>query len=77
MFSTECECNVDGSEDNTCDEEGRCNCKCNVKGEKCDECNAEYYSFPECTGKILECIENDIKCLSNILILYWNSFHSF
>ena len=42
---------MEGSEDNTCDENGQCNCKCNIKGVKCDECNSEYYGFPECHGK--------------------------
>ena len=45
-----CNCVVEGSEDETCDDSGQCNCKCNVKGEKCGECNSEYYSFPDCHG---------------------------
>ena len=30
-FFIACECNMDGSEDNTCNDEGQCNCKCNIK----------------------------------------------
>ena len=44
---------MEGSEDETCDDQGRCNCRCNVKGDKCDECNTEYWGFPACYGKFL------------------------
>ena len=30
-FFVACECNMDGSEDNTCNDDGQCNCKCNIK----------------------------------------------
>ena len=54
LFILECNCNLEGSEDNTCDENGICKCKCNVKGDKCDECNSEYYSFPDCHGILFQ-----------------------
>ena len=47
-----CDCNMAGSEDNNCANDGQCTCKCNIKGEKCDECNLEYYGFPDCHRKI-------------------------
>ena len=50
FFFPECNCNVEGSEGDACDEEGRYTCRCNVKGDKCDECNSEYYGFPTCYG---------------------------
>ena len=31
FFFVACECNMDGSEDNTCNDDGQCNCKCNIK----------------------------------------------
>ena len=41
-------CNAEGSEDNTCDENGKCFCNTNVVGDKCDQCNAGFVEFPAC-----------------------------
>ena len=50
----DCNCNADGSLDDTCDAEtGKCHCKCNVEGDKCDTCTAGYHTFPDCHGIIL------------------------
>ena len=47
-----CECNDEGSKDQTCDKEGKCTCNDHVDGDKCSTCNEGYYKFPECLGKI-------------------------
>ena len=47
---SECNCNVQGSIDNTCDNNGQCNCKANVINEKCDACASDFvHNFPLCT----------------------------
>ena len=46
----DCECDVSGSEGESCDDSGACVCKTNVEGPKCKECIQDYYGFPECEG---------------------------
>lgn len=41
-------CNADGSEDNSCDENGKCFCNANVIGDKCEQCTAGFVEFPAC-----------------------------
>lgn len=42
----ECQCNVNGSEDQGCDNHsGQCFCKAGVEGLNCDRCQAGYYGF--------------------------------
>ena len=45
-----CECNLEGSEMQTCDSQDKCKCKTGVSGEKCDECEEDgFYGFPQCS----------------------------
>ena len=46
----DCECDISGSEGESCDDSGTCTCKTNVEGPKCKECIQDYYGFPECEG---------------------------
>ena len=47
----ECECDEEGSVDNTCTEtDGKCTCKEHIIGEKCAECEEEFFGFPNCEG---------------------------
>ena len=51
--SSECLCDVDGSVDNSCtDDGGVCTCIANVTGDKCDVCTTGWYGFPACQGEI-------------------------
>ena len=43
-----CQCSEKGSEDSTCDENGKCYCKPHVVGDLCTECAIGYSEFPEC-----------------------------
>ena len=46
-YFSDCECNMDGSVDNSCDiNTGKCTCKPNVSGDKCDESTEGYFGFP-------------------------------
>ena len=46
-YFSDCECNMDGSVDNSCDiSTGKCTCKPNVTGDKCDESTDGYFGFP-------------------------------
>ena len=48
IYSLECECNEEGSVDNTCDEvSGKCTCKEHIVGDKCDQSSEEYFGFPD------------------------------
>ena len=49
--SSACNCNVDGSNGITCDDNGDCSCKANIINDKCDACNAGFFNFPTCSGK--------------------------
>ena len=50
---SECLCDVDGSVDNSCtDDGGVCTCIANVSGDKCDVCTTGWYGFPACQGEI-------------------------
>ena len=51
---SECNCNVDGSIDASCNENGLCSCKTNIVGEKCDVCAEGVNDFPNCD----KCAEN-------------------
>ena len=52
-ISSECLCDVDGSVDNSCtDDGGVCTCIANVSGDKCDVCTTGWYGFPTCQGEI-------------------------
>ena len=52
-MSSECLCDVDGSVDNSCtDDGGVCTCIANVSGDKCDVCTTGWYGFPTCQGEI-------------------------
>ena len=46
-----CECNGEGSKDQTCNAEGKCTCNDNVTGDKCDSCIEGHYMFPKCEGE--------------------------
>ena len=46
----ECECSGDGSDDQECDDTGKCSCKDNVGGMKCDACNENTFGYPNCKG---------------------------
>ena len=46
-----CNCDVHGSNGNTCDENGVCSCKSNVINAKCDSCEDGFFNFPICEGK--------------------------
>ena len=48
-FSLECRCNSQGSENNQCNDLGKCLCKANVHGHKCDECQDGRSGFPRCS----------------------------
>ena len=53
LIISECNCNVEGSNGTTCDNNGICNCKANIMNDKCDECNVGFFPFPACyTGKL-------------------------
>ena len=51
-----CDCNFQGSLNNSCDATGLCNCgslfniEHNIVGDKCDQCDAGYFGFPNCQG---------------------------
>ena len=52
-MSSECLCDMDGSVDNSCtDDGGVCTCIANVSGDKCDVCTIGWYGFPTCQGEI-------------------------
>ena len=63
---SECECNVDGSVDDTCDADGKCTCKEHIAGDKCDEAEPGYYEFPDPTRKIFYILS--LKTLSFLWI---------
>ena len=53
LIISECNCNEEGSNGITCDNNGICNCKANIMNDKCDECNVGLFPFPACyTGKL-------------------------
>lgn len=70
----DCDCDLDGAEDNDCQHEtGQCHCKLNITGKKCDKCEDGHWNFPDCrqcecnghsetcdqaTGACLECSSN-------------------
>ena len=43
-----CNCNAEGSNGITCDDNGACDCKDNFKNNQCDECNDGLVNFPTC-----------------------------
>ena len=47
LIDLECECNEEGSVDDTCDADGKCTCKEHIAGDKCDEAEPGYYEFPD------------------------------
>ena len=48
---TECECDVEGSENQNCDSKtGKCTCKYGVVGDKCTKCSPDHFGFPNCKG---------------------------
>ena len=51
MIFKECDCNEDGSNGNTCDDNGLCSCKANFMNDKCDTCNVGFFNYPTCEGK--------------------------
>ena len=48
---TACNCNGDGANGVTCDNNGTCSCKANFMNDKCEVCNTGFYNFPTCQGK--------------------------
>ena len=50
-FTTDCECNREGSVNATCNEDGICHCKVGVEGERCLKCKPNRFAFPNCIGK--------------------------
>ena len=51
MKISACNCNGDGSNGITCNDNGRCSCKANIINDKCNVCDAGYFNFPTCKGK--------------------------
>ena len=51
MKISACNCNGDGSNGITCNDNGRCSCKANIINDKCNVCDAGYFNFPTCGGK--------------------------
>ena len=49
-FCAACECNVEGSSDSTCNDDGQCTCKDEIEGANCDKCKDGYFDFPNCKG---------------------------
>ena len=47
---TDCECNITGSDNLTCDDSGTCYCKPNIIGPKCDSCDLYHYNFSSGEG---------------------------
>ena len=47
-----CNCNTQGSFDNTCNDNGKCSCKANIINDKCNTCADGFYNFPTCQGKL-------------------------
>ena len=45
-----CNCNVEGSNGITCDDNGICSCKANIINDKCDACASGFFDFPACPG---------------------------
>ena len=45
-----CNCNVEGSNGITCDDDGICSCKANIINDKCDACAPGFFDFPVCPG---------------------------
>ena len=45
-----CDCNVEGSNNTSCDSEGKCACNDNIYGDKCDKCKAGSFPFPICNN---------------------------
>ena len=57
-----CDCNVEGSNNTSCDSEGKCDCNDNIYGDKCDKCKAGSFPFPICNnGKHYNTLEYLIK----------------
>ena len=53
FLPSDCTCNADGSDDETCNDEGKCTCKDKYAGDRCDKCLDDSYEFPGC-NKISE-----------------------
>ena len=54
LLCLDCNCNLTGSVDKTCDANGTCTCKNRlIGGSKCDQCIATYFDFPNCQGNHL------------------------
>ena len=54
VFGLDCECVLDNSVNDTCDETGgQCNCKDGFSGLKCDSCAEGFFGYPMCSGKPL------------------------
>ena len=52
-MSSECQCDEDGSVNNSCtDDGGVCTCNANIIGIKCDTCETGWFGFPSCQGEI-------------------------
>ena len=48
-----CNCDINGSQNILCSNEGICNCKADVVGDKCRTCSTGLFPFPDCnTGNI-------------------------
>ena len=46
----ECNCRQDGSENENCDNGGKCSCKRGFDGYKCNTCTKGFFGFPQCRG---------------------------
>lgn len=47
---TSCECELQGSVDEICDEKtGKCTCKNNYDGVRCEKCRPGYFDYPTCS----------------------------
>ena len=58
LLFLDCNCNLTGSLDKTCDGNGTCTCKNRlIGGSKCDQCIPTYFSFPNCQGNHFWCLE--------------------
>ena len=46
----DCECNLEGSINSVCNNDGLCSCKDGIDGDRCSRCKANMFGFPNCQG---------------------------
>lgn len=55
-----CKCSKEGAIDGTCTDGRQCRCKNGYTGKRCDQCMPGFGTFPNCTGKCVQC---NLECL--------------